>query len=184
MLYSILGDKPGDNEAAGAFQHGAGRLRKESASLLLDILTNKVLVIPACAWAVAQLIKGLVRSTRARRVDLSFFVASGGMPSSHSAMVSALATAVALTAGAGSVEFAVSVIVAAVVMYDAAGVRWAVSQQAFILNRIVRELRLRRPRDEVERDLRELIGHTPFQVIIGAALGIAMAWVWLTVSPP
>lgn len=151
--------------------------------MFLDILTNRILIIPACAWAVAQLIKGLVRVARTRRLDLSFFVASGGMPSSHSAMVSALATTVAITIGGDSVEFAVSVIVAAVVMYDAAGVRWAVSQQAFILNRIVRELRLRRPRDEVERDLRELIGHTPFQVIIGAALGIAMAWVWLTISP-
>ena len=151
--------------------------------MFLDILTNRILIIPACAWAVAQFIKGLVRVARTRRLDLSFFVASGGMPSSHSAMVSALATAVAITVGGDSVEFAVSVIVAAVVMYDAAGVRWAVSQQAFILNRIVRELRLRRPRDEVERDLRELIGHTPFQVIIGAALGIAMAWVWLTISP-
>ncbi len=162
----------------------AGRLWKESAGLLLDILANKIIIVPACTWVVAQLLKGLVRATRSRRLDLSFFVASGGMPSSHSAMVSALATAVALTAGAGSVVFAVSVIVAAVVMYDAAGVRWAVSQQAFILNRVVRELRLRRPRDEIERDLRELIGHTPFQVIIGAALGIGMSWIWLTVSPP
>ncbi len=183
-MYSILGDRLGDNEAVGALHQGAGCLREESTSLLLDILTNRVFIIPVCAWAAAQLIKGLVRSTRARRLDLSFFVASGGMPSSHSAMVSALATAAALTAGARSVEFAVSTIVATIVMYDAAGVRWAVSQQAFILNRIVRELRLRRPRGEVERDLRELIGHTPFQVIIGAALGIAMAWVWLTVSPP
>ncbi len=152
--------------------------------MLIDILTNMVLVVPLCAWSAAQFIKGLVRSMTARRVDLSFFVASGGMPSSHSAMVSALSTAVALTVGVGSVEFAVSVIVATVVMYDAAGVRWAVSQQAFILNRIVRELRLRRPRGEVERDLRELIGHTPFQVIVGAALGIAMSWIWLTLSHP
>ncbi len=184
MLYSILGGRLGDNEVAFALCQGAGRLQKESAGLLVDILTNKIIIIPTCAWLLAQLLKGLARAMKARRLDLSFFVASGGMPSSHSTMVSALATAVALTAGAGSVEFAVSVILAAVVMYDAAGVRWAVSQQAFILNRIVRELRLRRPRDEVERDLRELIGHTPFQVIIGAALGIAMAWVWLTVSPP
>ena len=152
--------------------------------MFLDILTNEILIIPLCAWAAAQIIKGLARLIRTRRLDLSLFVASGGMPSSHSAMVSALATAVAMTMGGGSIEFAISVIVAAVVMYDAAGVRWAVSQQAFIVNRIVRELRLHRPRGEVERDLRELIGHTPFQVIIGAALGIGMTLVWLTISPP
>ena len=148
----------------------------------MDLLTNKVLIIAACAWALAQLIKSLVDLVRARQFDFGFLVSSGGMPSSHSAMVSALATSIALTDGFGSPIFAVSAILAMVVMYDAAGVRWAVSQQASILNRIVRELRMRRPMGEVERDLRELIGHTPYQVIAGAALGIAMAWTWLTVT--
>ena len=150
--------------------------------MLNEIVTNEVLVIPLCTWAVVQLLKGFIESLKERRFDLSFFITSGGMPSSHSAMVSALATAVALTAGPDSAAFAVSVILAMVVMYDAAGVRWAVSQQAYILNRIVRELRLRRPRGEVERDLREFIGHTPFQVIAGAALGIFVAWLWLFIS--
>jgi len=150
--------------------------------LLYEIITNKVLVIPVCAWAAAQLLKGLGEVVQERRLDLSFFVTSGGMPSSHSAMVSALATTVALTAGPDSAVFAVSAILAMVVMYDAAGVRWAVSQQASILNRIVRELRLRRPLGEVERDLRELIGHTPFQVIVGAAFGVLMSWLWLRVG--
>jgi len=148
-----------------------------------EILTNKVLVIPLCAWAAVQLLKGFIELLKERRFDLGFFITSGGMPSSHSAMVSALATAVVLTAGPDSAAFAVSVILAVVVMYDAAGVRWAVSQQASILNRIVRELRLRRPRDEVERDLRELIGHTPFQVIVGSALGVLITWLWLGIGP-
>ena len=139
-------------------------------------------MISVCAWAVAQLIKVFVILMREKRLDLSYFVATGGMPSAHSATVSALATAVAMIEGLSSVAFAISAILAMVVMYDAAGVRRAVSRQSFILNRIVREFRVRRPRGEVERDLRELIGHTPFQVIIGAALGILIAWLWLTIG--
>lgn len=150
--------------------------------MLDEILTNKVLVVPLCAWVAVQLLKGFIELLKERRFDLGFFITSGGMPSSHSAMVSALATAVLLTAGPDSAAFAVSVILAMVVMYDAAGVRWAVSQQASILNRIVRELRLRRPRGEVERDPRELIGHTPFQVIVGSALGILIAWLCLGIG--
>ena len=151
--------------------------------MLNEILTNEVLIVPLCAWVAVQLLKGFIELLKERRFDLSFFITSGGMPSSHSAMVSALATAVVLTAGPDSAAFAVSVILAMVVMYDAAGVRWAVSQQASILNRIVRELRLRRPRGEVERDLRELIGHTPFQVIVGSALGILITWLCLGIGP-
>ena len=104
------------------------------------------------------------------------------MPSSHTALVCSLAAAVAMIQGFGSVAFGITAILAAVVMYDAAGVRQAVSRQSIILNRIVKELRERRPRDEVERELREFIGHTPFQVIAGAALGIFVAWLWLTIS--
>ena len=84
--------------------------------------------------------------------------------------------------GLNSVAFGLAAILAMVVMYDAAGVRQAVSRQSIILNRIVEELRLRRPRGEVERDLRELVGHTPYQVIIGSLMGIIIAWIWLLVS--
>ncbi len=150
--------------------------------MLYEIITNKVLVISACAWVVAQLLKVLVGLIREKQVDLRYFVSSGGMPSSHSAVVSALATAVALTQGLGSAAFGIAAILALVVMYDAAGVRQSVDKQSVILNRIMEELRLRRPRGEVERDLRELIGHTPFQVIVGAALGVLIAWLWLTIG--
>jgi hypothetical protein len=119
---------------------------------------------------------------RERRLDLGFFIRSGGMPSSHTALVCALATAMAITQGFNSVAFAITAILAMVVMYDAAGVRQAVSRQSVILNRIVRELIDKRPRGEVEHDLRELIGHTPFQVIAGAVLGILTAWLWLAIS--
>jgi len=126
--------------------------------------------------------KVFVILVREKRLDLRYFVSSGGMPSAHSAIVCALATAVAMTQGLGSVGFGIAVVLALIVTYDAAGVRQSVSQQSVVLNRIVQELRFKRPIAEVERDLREFIGHTPFQVIAGAVLGILIAWLWLTVS--
>jgi len=148
---------------------------------MLELFTNEVLIISACAWAVAQTIKVITSLVWEKRLNLRAFVASGGMPSSHSATVSALATSIGLLQGWGSVAFGLAAILAMVVMYDAAGVRQAVSRQSIILNRIVNELRLRRPRGEVERDLRELIGHTPYQVFAGSLMGITLAWVWLVV---
>lgn len=143
---------------------------------------SKVLLISVCAWAAAQLIKVFAVLIKEKRLDLRYFVTSGGMPSAHSSTVCALATAVALIQGFDSVAFGITAILAIVVMYDAAGVRRAVSRQSIILNRIVREIMVRRPRDEVEHDLRELIGHTPFQVIIGAILGVGIAWVWVALG--
>jgi len=150
--------------------------------VLYELVTNNVLVISVCAWAVAQLMKVFVSLVRERRLNLYYFVASGGMPSSHTALVCALATATAISQGLNSVAFAITAILAMVVMYDAAGVRRSVSKQSIILNRIVKEFRIRRPKGELEHDLREFIGHTPFQVIVGAILGILVAWLWLTIS--
>jgi len=104
------------------------------------------------------------------------------MPSAHSATAGALATSVAMVEGIGSVSFSIAAILALLVMYDAAGVRRWVGKQSVVLNRIVREIRFRRPVAELERDLREFIGHTPFQVIVGAILGIFIAWLWFTIS--
>ena len=143
---------------------------------------TSVLVISICAWAVAQLLKVLIILVQEKRLDLRSFVISGGMPSAHSALVGALAISVAMTQGVESVAFGIAAVLALVVIYDAAGVRQSVGQQSVVLNRIVRELRSRRPIAELERDLREFIGHTPFQVIVGAALGILIAWLWLTLS--
>jgi acid phosphatase family membrane protein YuiD len=101
------------------------------------------------------------------------------MPSSHSAMVCALATAVAMINGLGSTYFAISVILAVIVMYDAAGVRASVGIQSVVLNRIILELKRKEPLVKIEADLRELMGHTPFEVLVGAVLGVTLAWVWL-----
>ena len=150
--------------------------------MLYEIITNKVLVAPLCAWAVAQLLKVFITLVKDKRLDLRYLVISGGMPSAHSALVSALATSVAIVQGLGSVAFGITAILALVVMYDAAGIRQSVGLQSVVLNRIVKELRSRRPMAELERDLREFIGHTPFQVIAGAALGIIVAWLWIIIT--
>jgi hypothetical protein len=147
--------------------------------MLHDLITNWVLIIALCAWMLAQLVKLLVALVQGKGLDLSFFISSGGMPSAHSAMVCALATAIAIKDGFGSAYFAIAVILALVVTYDAAGVRQSVGHQSVVLNRIILELKRKEPMIKIEADLRELMGHTPFEVYIGAALGIGVAWLWL-----
>jgi len=149
--------------------------------MLYEIITNKVLVTSACSWAVAQLLKVVVTLVREKRLDLHCLLASGGMPSSHSALVGALVTSVAMLQGLSSVAFGIAAILALIVMYDSAGVRQSVGQQSIVLIRIVQEFKSRRPIAELERDLREFLGHTPFQVIVGALIGILIAWLWLAV---
>jgi hypothetical protein len=148
---------------------------------LNEILTNNALLISVTAWTIAQLFKLVVGLVREKRFDLRFFIRSGGIASAHTALVTALATSVAIMQGFDSIVFAIAAVFAVIVMYDAAGVRLSVSRQSVVLNRIVRELRERRP-GELEHDLREFIGHTPVQVFIGAAVGISTAWIWLTIN--
>jgi len=150
--------------------------------MFYEIITNKALIIPICAWAIAQLLKVMVVLIEKRQLDLHYLVTSGGMPSAHSAVVSALAMSIALTQGLGSAAFGISVILALIVMYDSAGVRQSVGRQSVILNRIMREFRFRRPVAELERDLREFIGHTKFQVAVGGLLGIFVASLWILIT--
>ncbi len=146
-----------------------------------EILTNNALLVSVTAWTIAQLFKLVVGLVREKRFDLRFFIRSGGIASAHTALVTALATSVAIMQGLDSIAFAIAAVFAVIVMYDAAGVRLSVSRQSVVLNRIVRELRERRP-GELEHDLREFIGHTPVQVFIGAVVGISTAWIWLTIN--
>jgi len=149
--------------------------------MLYEVVTNEVLIVPICSWAVAQLLKLCIVLINEKQLDLRYLVISGGMPSAHSAFVSALATSIAITEGLGSAIFAISVILALVVMYDAAGIRQSVGKQSVVLNRIVQELKLRRPVEELGRDLKEFIGHTQVQVVIGGLLGITLAWLWFAI---
>lgn len=150
--------------------------------MIIDIFTNEILIVPLFAWALAQFLKTLTALLQGKGLDFRYLFSSGGMPSSHSVTVTALATTAGMAEGFDSAAFGISAILASIVLYDAAGVRQAVSQQATVLNRIVREIRLREPLTKIEADLREFIGHTPFQVIIGASLGIVFAWLWLTIA--
>ena len=140
---------------------------------MTEIFANRVFMAAAWAWAVAQTLKVLFYSMRERRVNLRWLVTMGGMPSSHSATVAGLATAVGLREGVRSTPFAIALAFALVVMYDAAGVRRAAMTQARILNQIVDELFQGHPISETR--LRELLGHTPVEVFVGAILGIAIA---------
>lgn len=136
---------------------------------------NQILWTALTSWFLAQFIKGVFYFIKEKRVDFRrFVVGSGGMPSSHSALVSSLATAVGLEKGWDQAVTAVTLIFAAVVMYDAAGVRHAASRQAATLNKIIDEL-FEEGEFRQER-LKELLGHTPFEVIVGAILGIVMAY--------
>jgi acid phosphatase family membrane protein YuiD len=131
----------------------------------------KYLLPAIVAWAVAQVVKVVLRSVQERRLDLRALADTGGMPSSHSALVVALATTVGRIDGLGSSTFAIALIFSLVVMYDAQGVRRAAGRQAEVLNRLIEDVFGQRGIQE-ER-LRELIGHTPFQVLVGAGLGVA-----------
>ncbi len=134
-----------------------------------------MLVASFIAWAIAQLTKTVYELIRYRKLRLSRLVSAGGMPSSHSALVMGLATATGRIVGFESAAFAISLVLAVIVMYDAAGVRRAVSVQARILNQMIDEAFQGKP--FAEKRLRELIGHTPTQVIVGGLLGIGVALV-------
>jgi acid phosphatase family membrane protein YuiD len=136
------------------------------------LFENRALIASFLAWAIAQISKTVYEIFRERKLVLSRLVSSGGMPSSHSALVTGLATATGRLMGVGSSEFAIAVVLASIVMYDAAGVRRAVSIQARILNQMIDEAFQGHP--FAEKRLRELIGHTPTQVFVGGVLGIAV----------
>ncbi|HET6317003.1 MAG TPA: divergent PAP2 family protein [Chloroflexota bacterium] len=137
------------------------------------LLANDVLVACVMAWAIAQITKPLIYYVYYHRLNLRYLVSAGGMPSSHSAVVVALATRIGINTGLDSIAFALAAVFAAVVMYDAAGVRRAVSLQARVLNRMLTEMF--EAQHFNERRLRELIGHTPFEVFVGALLGALSA---------
>jgi acid phosphatase family membrane protein YuiD len=136
------------------------------------LFENRVLLAAFLAWALAQLSKTIYELLRQRKLIISRLVSSGGMPSSHSALVTGLATATGRQLGFASTAFAIAVVLAAIVMYDAAGVRRAVSIQARILNQMIEEAS--QGWMHGEKRLRELIGHTPIQVFVGGLLGVGV----------
>lgn len=149
-------------------------------NILIEILQNRIFMTSASAWAIAQIIKTFIDFGINGKVNLERLVGSGGMPSCHSATVCSLATISFLTYGASSFEFAVTTMLAIIVMYDARGVRRETGTQAVVINEIMEYLS--NPLDDRYNDpefsqekLKELIGHTPLQVACGAILGIVVA---------
>jgi uncharacterized protein len=140
-----------------------------------DILDNRVLLVALISSLIAQGLKLVIELVKNRKLDINVLVTTGGMPSAHSALVTALAAGIGQTLGWASSEFAVAVVFAIIVMYDAAGVRQAAGKQARILNQMIDELFHEHPNFNGDR-LKELLGHTPVQVIVGSALGITISW--------
>jgi uncharacterized protein len=141
------------------------------------ILDNQMLFVALSACLMAQAFKLIVELVEHRKLNFRVLVETGGMPSAHSALVTALATSVGRIRGWDSIEFAIAAIFAVIVMYDAAGVRQAAGKQARILNQIVDEL-FQEDHHLNEARLKELLGHTPFQVIVGSILGVATAYLF------
>lgn len=138
-----------------------------------QIFGNKVLVTCITAWFIAQLLKIILVFQKSKKIDITRFVGSGGMPSSHTSFVMSLATSMGKLYGWSSPLFALSLCHAFIVMYDAAGVRRAAGYQAKVLNMIIDDLAHHKPLGN-ER-LKELLGHTPKEVLAGAVLGIVIA---------
>ncbi len=141
-----------------------------------DIIHNQVLLVALIACLTAQAMKLVIEFAKQHKFNLRVLVETGGMPSAHSALVAALATGVGQTSGWASPEFAIAVIFAVIVMYDAAGVRQAAGKQARILNQIIDEF-FQEDQQFNEARLKELLGHTPVQVIAGLILGVAISWI-------
>ena len=138
-----------------------------------SILDNKVFVITMIAWIFAQSIKVFLGVIREKRFNFRWFIGTGGMPSSHAAGATALATVCGLSLGFDSVTFALAAVFAMVTMFDAQSVRRQTGQQAEVLNMILDDIYWK---GRIESDrLKELIGHTPTQVFIGSIIGLLTA---------
>lgn len=130
----------------------------------------KFLIVPILVWFAIQLFKVIYDLIKTKRFNFKRIMGAGGMPSSHSAVVTSLATMVGKEYGTDSAIFAVSLVFACIVMYDAAGVRRAAGKQAKLLNKIIETPGL--TGIQVTERLVEVLGHSPIQVIVGASIGI------------
>lgn len=139
---------------------------------LMDIFQNTALMAAILAWFIAQCIKVILVFWEEKRLDLGKMMSSGGMPSSHSALITAMAASVGKTAGLDSVAFAIAAVSSLVVMYDAANVRREAGKHAELLNKIAQDLY---PDNHSNQEkLKELLGHKQIEVAAGAILGITI----------
>ena len=141
--------------------------------IIAQLVSNKIFMTALSAWIIAQTIKVSIGVIRQKKFDFRWLVGTGGMPSSHAAGASCLAWSIGLEYGFNSVLFALAASFAIVVMFDAQGVRRATGRQARILNKITEDIYWQGKIEDTR--LRELIGHTPIEVIAGFLLGITIA---------
>ncbi len=133
----------------------------------------EVIIAVVIANISAQILKTIVAALQNKRLDYSMLITTGGMPSSHTSSVIALSASIGMIRGFGSIAFSIAVAIAAVVMYDAQGIRRSASKQASVLNKLIRQMP-----DDVDLSqikLKELLGHSPQEVLAGAVLGIIIS---------
>ena len=144
------------------------------------ISNNFPLVAAFFGWFTAQIIKFATEIIQNKKFNFKLLVSSGGMPSSHSAAVCALTTGVGILEGISSTYFAVTFVLGLIVMYDAMGVRRETGKHSLILNNLIEDLLDYKP-EYFQKNLKELIGHTPFQVLCGAILGVIVPFVMMLI---
>lgn len=142
-----------------------------------ELFNNSLLMVALLSWLIAQVLKVIITLVNEHRLDFKKLVSSGGMPSSHSAISTSLAIGVGQLHGYDSALFAIAAVLSFIVMYDAANVRLEAGKQAALLNRIIDVLQ--DPNVTLEVRLKELLGHTPLQVLAGAVLGVAMGLIFI-----
>ena len=148
---------------------------------IFELITNPFLITAIFAWLIAQVAKTIIYYILNRKIRLERLFGDGGMPSGHSATVCSLAALSLLMCGPGSYEFAISTLLAIIVCHDAMGVRREVGKQAILTNEMIAILeKLAKEEELSEIELKEFVGHTPLQVVIGGCIGIASAVIaWL-----
>ena len=144
-------------------------------SFLQELVHNRIFVSAVLGWFIAQVLKTIIHLFLTKQFVAERMIGSGGMPSSHSATVCALATATGMVYGGGSFEFAIAVILAIIVMDDAMGVRRETGIQAKVINEMLEVFTNMGKKMSPEEKLKEFVGHTPLQVLAGGILGILIA---------
>jgi acid phosphatase family membrane protein YuiD len=146
-----------------------------------ELLANQVLQASLVAWLLAQLLKVPIEYLSTRRTNWSLLLSAGGMPSSHSALVVSVATSIGLNAGFDTAAFALAIVLAMIVTYDASGIRRQAGLQAEKINAMIDELLKGKPISE--NQLKEVLGHTHRQVLAGALLGVIIALLFWLIYP-
>jgi len=143
---------------------------------IVDFFTNRILISSLLAMAIAQSLKIITFLMKNKHLDFKPIFSNGGMPSSHSSFVMCMTTGIGLTEGFNSPLFAACLVVSLIIMQDAAGIRRSAGDQAKILNKLVKKWSEHEP-ISLDKGLKELVGHTPIQVLAGALLGVSIAFI-------